>query len=114
MKLRSRRTCVLRRRHGAKAAQAVRDATSIGYRNIDTAQAYGYERGVGEGGRSVVTVTTLISSRSGDTSDPHALSETKLTPQIHKIAARPSGAAAIFHNGHAWEAITPYRNRTAL
>ena len=34
------------------AAQAVRDAISIGYRNIDTAQAYGNERGVGEGIRS--------------------------------------------------------------
>src|SRR4051812_13417109 len=34
-----------------KAAQAVRDAVSIGYRNIDTAQAYGNERGVGEGVR---------------------------------------------------------------
>jgi diketogulonate reductase-like aldo/keto reductase len=32
-----------------KAAQAVRDAARIGYRNIDTAQAYGNERGVGEG-----------------------------------------------------------------
>lgn len=31
------------------AAQAVRDAVSTGYRNIDTAQAYGNERGVGEG-----------------------------------------------------------------
>lgn len=35
-----------------KAAQAVRDATAIGYRNIDTAQAYGNERGVGEGVRT--------------------------------------------------------------
>ena len=34
------------------AAQAVRDAISIGYRNIDTAQAYGNERGVGEGIRT--------------------------------------------------------------
>lgn len=34
------------------AAQAVRDAVSIGYRNIDTAQAYGNERGVGEGVRT--------------------------------------------------------------
>lgn len=32
-----------------KAAQAVRDAVEIGYRNIDTAQAYGNERGVGKG-----------------------------------------------------------------
>jgi diketogulonate reductase-like aldo/keto reductase len=34
------------------AAQAVRDAVEIGYRNIDTAQAYGNERGVGEGIRT--------------------------------------------------------------
>ncbi|MFT2815912.1 aldo/keto reductase [Leifsonia sp. A12D58] len=35
-----------------KAAQAVTDAVRIGYRNIDTAQAYGNERGVGEGVRT--------------------------------------------------------------
>jgi diketogulonate reductase-like aldo/keto reductase len=35
-----------------KAAQAVCDATAIGYRHIDTAQAYGNERGVGEGIRA--------------------------------------------------------------
>jgi diketogulonate reductase-like aldo/keto reductase len=34
------------------AAQAVRDAAEIGYRHIDTAQAYGNERGVGEGIRT--------------------------------------------------------------
>lgn len=36
----------------AKAAQAVRDAVKLGYRLIDTAQAYGNERGVGEGVRT--------------------------------------------------------------
>ncbi|WP_432130477.1 aldo/keto reductase [Streptomyces tendae] len=35
-----------------KAAEAVRAAVRIGYRNIDTAQAYGNERGVGEGVRT--------------------------------------------------------------
>ncbi|MEQ6902122.1 aldo/keto reductase [Nocardioides sp. YIM 152588] len=35
-----------------KAAQAVHDAVAAGYRNIDTAQAYGNERGVGEGVRT--------------------------------------------------------------
>lgn len=35
-----------------KAAQAVRDAAEIGYRHFDTAQAYGNERGVGEGVRT--------------------------------------------------------------
>ncbi|WP_062516366.1 aldo/keto reductase [Demequina gelatinilytica] len=36
----------------ADAAEAVRAAIEIGYRNIDTAQAYGNERGVGEGVRT--------------------------------------------------------------
>ncbi|MGH3626263.1 MAG: aldo/keto reductase, partial [Sciscionella sp.] len=36
----------------ALAAEAVRAAIQIGYRNIDTAQAYGNERGVGEGVRT--------------------------------------------------------------
>lgn len=36
----------------AKAIIAVREALSIGYRNIDTAQAYGNEAGVGEGVRT--------------------------------------------------------------
>lgn len=35
-----------------KAADAVAEAVAIGYRNIDTAQAYGNERGVGEGVRA--------------------------------------------------------------
>jgi diketogulonate reductase-like aldo/keto reductase len=35
-----------------KAADAVRAAVQAGYRNIDTAQAYGNERGVGEGVRT--------------------------------------------------------------
>ena len=35
-----------------RAVDAVRTAIEIGYRNIDTAQAYGNERGVGEGVRS--------------------------------------------------------------
>lgn len=36
----------------AKVAQDVRDAISVGYRHIDTAQAYGNEVGVGEGIRT--------------------------------------------------------------
>ena len=35
-----------------KTAQAVRDALKLGYRHIDTAQAYGNEAGVGEGVRT--------------------------------------------------------------
>ena len=48
------------------AARAVRDAVEIGYRHIDTAQAYGNEAGVGEGvrtcgvKRSDIFVTTKL------------------------------------------------------
>lgn len=35
-----------------KAAEAVREAVKLGYRHFDTAQAYGNERGVGEGVRT--------------------------------------------------------------
>lgn len=35
-----------------KTADAVREAVELGYRHIDTAQAYGNERGVGEGVRT--------------------------------------------------------------
>lgn len=53
-----------------KAAQAVRDAVEQGYRLIDTAQAYGNERGVGEGirtcglGREQVFVTSKVAAEA--------------------------------------------------
>lgn len=53
-----------------KAAQAVRDAVEQGYRLIDTAQAYGNERGVGEGirtcglGREQIFVTSKVAAEA--------------------------------------------------
>jgi diketogulonate reductase-like aldo/keto reductase len=52
----------------ANVVQAVKDAATIGYRHIDTAQAYGNEGGVGEGirtcgvGRDEMFVTTKLAA----------------------------------------------------
>jgi len=51
-----------------EVVQAVKDAARIGYRHIDTAQAYGNESGVGKGvkasgiGREVMFVTTKLAA----------------------------------------------------
>ena len=55
-----------------KAVDAVRNAVEIGYRHIDTAQAYGNERGVGEGvrtcgiKRSEIFVTSKVAAEHKD------------------------------------------------
>ena len=52
----------------SQVAQAVKDAVAMGYRHIDTAQAYGNERGVGEGvntcgiPREQIFVTTKLAA----------------------------------------------------
>ncbi len=51
-----------------KAAQTVHEAVKIGYRHFDTAQAYGNERGIGEGihtcgiSRDKLFVTTKVAA----------------------------------------------------
>lgn len=51
-----------------QAAQAVKEAVSMGYRHIDTAQAYGNEQGVGKGirmsgiSREQIFVTTKVAA----------------------------------------------------
>ena len=55
-----------------KAAEAVREALKIGYRHVDTAQAYANERGVGEGVRTAgipreeLFVTTKVAAEHKD------------------------------------------------
>ncbi|SMC62764.1 aldo/keto reductase [Papillibacter cinnamivorans] len=54
------------------AAQAVCDAVAIGYRHIDTAQAYGNEKGIGEGirkcgvKRDALFITTKLAAEAKD------------------------------------------------
>ena len=55
-----------------KAADAVKSATELGYRHIDTAQAYMNEAGVGEGirnsgvAREEIFVTTKVAAEHKD------------------------------------------------
>jgi diketogulonate reductase-like aldo/keto reductase len=55
-----------------KAAQAVCEAVEIGYRHIDTAQAYGNEKGIGEGirkcgiSRDELFITTKLAAEAKD------------------------------------------------
>jgi len=55
-----------------KAAEAVREAVKIGYRHVDTAQAYANERGIGEGVRTAgipreeLFVTTKVAAEHKD------------------------------------------------
>ena len=55
-----------------QAAEAVRTAVKLGYRLIDTAQAYGNERGVGEGVRTcgVPREELFVASRWPQSSRP--------------------------------------------
>lgn len=66
------------------AARAVRDAVGLGYRHIDTAQAYANERGVGEGMRSSglardqLFVTTKLMAESKSYADAKERIDTSL------------------------------------
>ncbi|WP_449278816.1 aldo/keto reductase [Leucobacter sp. GX24907] len=68
-----------------RAADAVRSAIEIGYRNIDTAQAYGNERGVGEGvrtsgvAREELFVTTKLAAEIKDYDEAVAAIDESLT-----------------------------------
>lgn len=69
-----------------KAAQAVRTAVERGYRLIDTAQAYGNERGVGEGVRTAgiareeLFVTTKLAAEAKD----HATAAAAIDESLRK------------------------------
>jgi diketogulonate reductase-like aldo/keto reductase len=71
----------------AKVAQALREAIAIGYRHIDTAQAYENEHGVGEGlrasgiAREKVFVTTKLATECKDYAEARDLIDGSLRAQ---------------------------------
>lgn len=78
-----------------KAAEAVHRAVELGYRLIDTAQAYGNERGVGEGLRTCgVDRSELFVASKVEAYSPIAHGEALKNPAIAKMAEKYGVSAA--------------------
>ncbi|MFF3494644.1 aldo/keto reductase [Streptomyces sp. NPDC002795] len=87
-----------------KAAEAVRAAVEIGYRNIDTAQAYGNERGVGEGVRTAAVprdelfVSTKLAAEIKD----HDEAVASIDESLHKLGVEYIDLMLI-HSPQPWD-----------
>ena len=95
-----------------KAADAVRNAVEIGYRHIDTAQAYGNERGVGEGVRTCgvpreqIFVTSKVAAEHKDyQSAAEGIDET-----LHKMGFDYLDMM-IIHSPQPWKEVNQSENR---
>lgn len=93
-------------------AQAVKDAIKIGYRHIDTAQAYGNEHGVGEGIRSCevprdeIFVTSKVAAENKTyDSALNSINETLRKMQLDYIDMM------IIHSPQPWKEVNQSENR---
>lgn len=95
-----------------KAAEAVRTAVSIGYRHVDTAQAYGNERGVGEGVRTAsvprkeIFVTSKVAAENKSYDDAvKSIDETLQKMGLDYIDMM------IIHSPQPWAEVNQSENR---
>lgn len=95
-----------------KVAEAVRQAIKIGYRHIDTAQAYGNERGVGEGvrtcgiSRDQVFVTSKVAAENKTyKSTSNSINETLRKMKLDYIDMM------IIHSPQPWVDVNQSGNR---
>jgi diketogulonate reductase-like aldo/keto reductase len=95
-----------------KAADAVRNAIEIGYRHIDTAQAYGNERGVGEGVRTCgvpreqIFVTSKVAAEHKDyKSAADGIDETLRKMELDYLDMM------IIHSPQPWKEVNQSNNR---
>ena len=85
----------------SEAAQAVRDAVAMGYRHIDTAQAYGNEAGVGDGVRTCgisrdelfVTSKVAAENKSYDSAAQSRTRRSENRTRLHRHDDNPQPAA---------------------
>lgn len=95
-----------------KVAEAVRQAIKIGYRHIDTAQAYGNERGVGEGvrtcgiSRDQIFVTSKVAAENKTyESTSNSINETLRKMKLDYIDMM------IIHSPQPWADVNQSDNR---
>jgi diketogulonate reductase-like aldo/keto reductase len=87
-----------------KAAEAVRAAVEIGYRNIDTAQAYGNERGVGEGVRTAAVARDelFVSTKLAAEIKDYEQAVASIDESLHKLGLEYIDLMLI-HSPQPWD-----------
>ena len=95
-----------------KAAEAVRTALELGYRHIDTAQAYGNERGVGEGirGSGIPREQIFVTSKVEAEHKSYAAAATSIDESLMKLGLDYIDLMLI-HSPQPWEEVNQSDNR---
>ncbi|MBL3531718.1 aldo/keto reductase [Companilactobacillus zhachilii] len=95
-----------------KVADAVKSAVDIGYRHIDTAQAYGNERGVGEGVRNASVSRDKIFVNSKVAAEIKNYDEAKrsIDETLNKMGLDYLDMM-IIHNPQPWNEVNQGNNR---
>ena len=95
-----------------KAAEAVRAALEIGYRHIDTAQAYGNERGVGEGIRrsGIAREQIFVVSKVEAAHKSYAAAAASIDESLRQLGMDYIDLMLI-HSPQPWEEVNQSDNR---
>lgn len=95
-----------------KAAEAVRDAVKIGYRHFDTAQAYGNERGIGEGIRTagVPREDLFVTSKVAAENKSYESAAASIDESLKKMGLDYIDMM-IIHSPQPWKDVNQSENR---
>lgn len=95
-----------------KAAEAVRNAVKIGYRHFDTAQAYGNERGVGEGIRTagVPREDLFVTSKVAAENKSYESAAASIDESLKKMGLGYIDMM-IIHSPQPWKDVNQSENR---
>ena len=95
-----------------KAAEAVRTALELGYRHIDTAQAYGNERGVGAGVRAsgIAREQIFVTSKVEAEHKSYVAAATSIDESLRKLGLDYIDLMLI-HSPQPWEEVNQSDNR---